>query len=78
MNIPVLLPKVFNYPLTYKSENKAIKSGDLVEVPFGKETTIGVVWDKIHVTSKNIKIRPIGKCKAPRWMSTFQLLLNSG
>ena len=61
MNIPVLLPKVFNYPLTYKSENKAIKSGDLVEVPFGKETTIGVVWDKIHVTSKNIKIRPIGK-----------------
>ena len=38
MNIPVLLPKVFDYPLTYKSEKiKFLKPGEFVAVPFGKK-----------------------------------------
>ena len=62
MNIPVLLPKIFNYPLTYKSEkNQSLKPGDFVEVPFGKTIETGVVWDKILKTEKKIKIRSIEK-----------------
>ena len=38
MEIPVLLPKIFNYPLTYNSKfSKPLKPGDLVIVPFGKQ-----------------------------------------
>ena len=59
MNIAVLLPKIFNHPFTYQSEIKSLKPGDIVEVPFGKNNEIGVVWDKIHLTSKKIKIRSV-------------------
>ena len=62
MNVPVLLPMVFNYPLTYKSKkNQTLKVGDLVEVPFGKDKKIGVIWDKIHKSTKKIKVREIEK-----------------
>ena len=38
MDVPVLLPKIFNYPLTYESGNiKSIETGDIVEVPFGNK-----------------------------------------
>ena len=38
MDIPVLLPKIFNYPLTYGKGNiKSLSIGDIVEVPFGNK-----------------------------------------
>ena len=62
MKVPVLIPKIFNYPFTYSStlENK-LKQGDIVVVPFGKNLEIGVVWDKLHETEKKIKIKEIHK-----------------
>ena len=45
MNYPVLLPKIFDYPFTYKSTFD-LAPGDYVEVPFGKSQIIGVVWDQ--------------------------------
>ena len=41
MKAQVLLPKVFNFPFTYNS-NEASKIGHLVEVPFGKKKEIGI------------------------------------
>ena len=62
MNYAVLLPKIFNYPLTYKSKKKiSFKVGDIVEVPFGKTKEIGVIWDSLQKTSKKINIRSIEK-----------------
>ena len=62
MKIPVLLPKIFDYPLTYNIDiKKNIKLGDMVEVPFGKDKEIGVVWKSIQFTSKKIKIKNIEK-----------------
>ncbi len=55
MEVPILLPKVFNHPFTYihNSEKiKILKQGDIVIVPFGKKKEIGVVWDKIKITEK--------------------------
>ena len=40
MRVPVLLPKVFNYPFTYLNELKngiKLNPGDIVIVPFGKK-----------------------------------------
>ena len=55
MKVPVLLPKIFNYPLTYiSSSTEVFKTGDFVEVPFGKNKEIGVVWSKIQITEKKI------------------------
>jgi len=62
MKIPVLLPKIFNYPLTYISNSKDnFQKGDVVEVPFGNSKEIGVVWDKLQTTDKKIKLRRINK-----------------
>ena len=63
MNVPVLLPKIFNHPFTYKIKNKfdKFKPGDLVEVPFGKKKEIGVVWDSQQEPQKNIKLKTIEK-----------------
>ena len=62
MLVPVLLPKVFNFPFTYKTKkNIKLKAGDLVEVPFGKEKSIGVVWDKFNKTSKKMNVKLINK-----------------
>ena len=62
MKVPVLLPKIFNYPLTYISSKKDnLQKGDIVEVPFGNSKEIGVVWDKIQVTDKKIKLKKINK-----------------
>jgi len=49
MKVPVLVPKIFNFPLTYDSGSlKNLIPGDLVRVPFGKSEEIGVVWDKFQ------------------------------
>ena len=64
MEVPVLLPKVFNYPFTYIIDSKKIKNlnqGDIVIVPFGKKKEIGVVWDKINHTEKKFKLKKIEK-----------------
>ena len=64
MEVPVLLPKVFNYPFTYNNDSKKIKNlnqGDIVIVPFGKKKEIGVVWDKINHTEKKFNLKKIEK-----------------
>ncbi|OUW73990.1 MAG: primosomal protein N' [Pelagibacteraceae bacterium TMED216] len=62
MQIPILLPKIFNYPLTYKSDKKnKLRIGDFVKVPFGKSTEIGIVWDKIEKPQKKIKIKYVSE-----------------
>jgi len=48
MKIPILLPNIFNHPFTYKSSNLNLKLGDYVEVPFGKNKKIGIVWDEFE------------------------------
>ena len=62
MKVEVLLPKVFNFAFTYNSNNISLKTGDLVEVPFGKNKEIGVVWkNKKTELNKNIIIKNINK-----------------
>ena len=51
MKAQVLLPKVFNFPFTLKQKKKN-KIGDIVEVPFGKEKEIGVVWKNNYLRQK--------------------------
>ena len=60
MQIPVLLPKIFNHPLTYYCNKRNILNiGDFVKVPFGKKTEVGIVWDKIESAPKKIKIKNV-------------------
>ncbi len=64
MEIPILLPKIFNHPFTYICDSQKIKNlnqGDIVVVPFGKKKEIGVVWDEIKKTNKKIKLKQIEK-----------------
>ena len=61
MKAQVLLPKIFNFSFTYNSNNIPLKIGDLVEVPFGKNKEIGVVWKNKNTELKNIKIKNISK-----------------
>jgi len=61
MKAQVLLPKIFNFSFTYNSNNLLLKVGDLVEVPFGKDKEIGVVWKHEDKELKNIKIKKINK-----------------
>ena len=54
MKIPVLFPKIFDYPFTYKSEiSESLKSGDFVKAPFGNTELTGVVWPKEQKTEKD-------------------------
>ena len=62
MEVPVLLPKIFNHPFTYDAGSfHQLQQGDCVVVPFGKKLVTGVIWDKIQPTSKKIKIKKIEK-----------------
>ena len=59
MQFPILLPNIFNYPLTYES-NLNLSVGDFVEVPFGTSKKIGVVWNELEKKNeKNFKIKKI-------------------
>ena len=58
MKARVLLPKVFNFPFTYKSNNENT-IGNLVEVPFGSKKEIGVIWKNNFSEPKNIKLKNI-------------------
>ena len=61
MKAQVLLPKIFDFPFTYKSVQNSLKAGDFVEVPFGKKKEIGVIWPGKISDLKNIKIKNINK-----------------
>ena len=52
MKIPILLPNIFDHPFTYKSSETNLKLGDYVEVPFGKNKKIGIVWDEFEKNKK--------------------------
>ena len=51
MKAQVLLPKIFNFPFTYKS-NTENKLGNLVEVPFGTKTEIENLEKQLLRTKK--------------------------
>jgi len=62
MKIPVLFPKIFDYPFTYKSEiPELLNPGDFVKAPFGSNEITGVVWPYEQKTEKNFKIKKISK-----------------
>ena len=61
MKAQVLLPKIFNFSFTYKAKKEKLIPGDIVEVPFGKEKAIGVVWPSESFAPKDIKIKNINK-----------------
>ena len=62
MKVPVLFPKIFNYPFTYKSEiSETLNSGDFVKAPFGSSEITGVVWPHEQKTEKKFKIKKISK-----------------
>ncbi len=59
MKYPVLLPNIFDHPFTYYSSLK-LKAGDYVNVPFGKKTITGVVWDQFEENdNKKFQIKSI-------------------
>ena len=62
MKIPVLFPKIFDFPFTYKSEiSESLNSGDFVKAPFGSTEITGVVWPHEQKTKKKFKIKKILK-----------------
>ena len=62
MKIPVLFPKIFDYPFTYKSEiPELLNPGDFVKAPFGSNEITGVVWPYEQKTEKKFKIKKISK-----------------
>ena len=87
MKIPILLPKVFNYPFTYKYNPKImnnLRPGDIVVVPFGRKKEIGVVWDQLNFINKKIKLKNIERkieniridrklIKFINWFSSYNL-----
>ena len=62
MKVPVLFPKIFDYPFTYKSDiSQKLNPGDFVKAPFGSNEITGVVWPYEQKTEKNFKIKKISK-----------------
>jgi len=62
MKVPVLFPKIFDYPFTYTSDiSEPLKPGDFVRAPFGSSEITGVVWPREQKTEKKFKIRKISK-----------------
>ena len=62
MNIPVLFPKIFDYPFTYESRiSESLNPGDFVKAPFGSSEITGVVWPHEQKTEKKFKIKKISK-----------------
>ena len=86
MKIPVLIPNIFNHPFTYDDNGLNLKKGDYVEIPFGKKSKIGVVWDEFEKNiNKDFSIKPVlRKLKIPslnietikflKWFSEYNLV----
>ena len=61
MKYPVLLPNIFDHPFTYESTSK-LKTGDYVNVPFGRKIITGVIWDQFEKNSnKKFQIKSVKK-----------------
>ena len=64
MKVPVLIPRIFDHPHTYLSGRFGkLKAGSIVQVPFGREKEIGVVWDRAEETKKNFRLKSILEIK---------------
>tara|TARA_Y100000741_G_C18251193_1_gene557369 strand:- start:1279 stop:1650 length:372 start_codon:yes stop_codon:yes gene_type:complete len=86
MKVPILLPKIFNYPFTYESGKIDLKLGDYVKIPFGKSELIGVVWNKFEneTNKKFVTKKVIAKLNIPplkkniinflNWFSQYNLI----
>jgi len=62
MKIPVLFPKIFDFPFTYKSKiSEQLSTGDFVKAPFGSTEITGVVWSHEQKTKKKFKIKNISR-----------------
>ena len=62
MKVPILFPKIFNYPFTYESGiDKKLKPGDFVKAPFGSKEITGVVWTHEQETKKEFKLKKISR-----------------
>ncbi len=62
MKVPVLFPKIFDYPFTYRSEiNDSLIPGDFVKAPFGSTEITGVVWNFEQKTKKKFNIKKISR-----------------
>ncbi len=62
MKVQVLLPKIFDFPFTYYTDQKQnLKRGDIVEIPFGSKKEIGVIWNNISSINKKIRIKSINR-----------------
>ena len=62
MEVPVLLPKVFNYPFTYNNDSKKIKNlnqGDIVIVPFGKKRKLVLSGTKLIILKKKSTLKKL-------------------
>ena len=64
MKVPILFPKIFDYPFTYKSEiSQKLNPGDFVKAPFGSSEITGVVWSEEQKTEKKFKLKNIDDYK---------------
>tara|TARA_B100000579_G_C22830096_1_gene855439 strand:+ start:485 stop:2446 length:1962 start_codon:yes stop_codon:yes gene_type:complete len=62
MKVPILFPKIFNYPFTYESgTHQKLKPGVFVKAPFGSSEITGVVWPQEQKTKKEFKLKKISK-----------------
>ena len=52
MKIPILIPKIFDYPFTYETGDVNAKLGDFVQIPFGTKKIVGVVWNEFEKDNK--------------------------
>ena len=60
MKVPVLIPRIFDHPHTYSSGKFGeLKPGTIVQVPFGKEKEVGVIWDRTEETKRKFKVKTI-------------------
>ena len=58
MEVPVLLPKIFNHPFTYKNETiKNLNQGDFVLVQFGKKKRNRHCLGQNRVNKQKYKIK---------------------
>ena len=86
MKVPILLPKIFDYPFTYESGELNLKLGDYVKIPFGNSELTGVVWNEFE-KEKNKKFivkKVISKINVPSlnkniinfiiWFSKYNLI----
>ena len=77
MNVPILIPNIFNHPFTYDSNSLNLKKGDCVVVPFGTTKVTGVVWNNLEKTKKKFQIKKIErKLDVPRIKSAMIDFLN--